>query len=294
MPRRSNDSEKSGDYNWRRLWETPSNKSQRRYARAWIHPLPGDPLICKALAIPKHPTGPSEFSTMTSNPANLAPEDQFLLWCQELEARQEEQARKVAELCEQANRLREENERLRTQLEADRDEQSREPPRPFPPFRPGKGKEAVVPDDIDLSADDKLSSGGSPLLRRSPSLNAAEDHSRKRSPCRSSRSVSIARRWMRREPSRDQRPPTPAHQYVPDRTGGLLRPVPNMYPPIGAAPHRKQFLPPPFGDYRTCFPLPLDSISWTMILPVAFPYHPSPCTTVLPIRTITCYIIIRQ
>ena len=98
MPRRSIDSQNYGDHNLCRLWETPSKKSQRRYARAWIHPLSGDPPIYKALAIPKHPTRPSKFSTMTSNPANLALEDQFLFWHQELEARQEEQARKVAEL----------------------------------------------------------------------------------------------------------------------------------------------------------------------------------------------------
>ena len=85
-----------------------------------VHPLPGDPPICKSLAIPKHPTGPSELSTMTNNPANLAPKDQFLLWRQELEARQEEQARQMAELCVQANQLREENERMRTQLEVGR------------------------------------------------------------------------------------------------------------------------------------------------------------------------------
>ena len=41
---------------------------------------------------------------------------------------------------------------------------------------------------------------------------------------------------MRREPSRDQRPPTPAHQYVPDRTRGFPLPVPSMYPSFEAAP----------------------------------------------------------
>ena len=168
-----------------------------------MHSLPGDPPICRALAIPKHPTGPSKFSTMTSNQANLASEDQFLLWRQELEARQEEQARQVAELREQVNRLREENERLQTQLEAGQAKQSREPPRPFSPSRPGKGKEAAMPDDIDLPADDELSSGSSSLPRHSPSPNAAEDHSRKRPPRRSSRTVSIARHRVRREPSRD-------------------------------------------------------------------------------------------
>ena len=180
MPRRTVSSQNSGDHNWRCLWETPSKKSQRRYARAWVHPLPGDPPTCKALAIPKHPFRPSEFSTMTSNLVNPAPEDQFLLWRQELEARQEEQARQVAELLVQANQLWEENERLRTQLEATRAEQSGEPPRPFPPSRPGKGKGIVAPDDINLPTDDELSSGSSPLPHRSPSPNATEAHSRKR------------------------------------------------------------------------------------------------------------------
>ena len=41
---------------------------------------------------------------------------------------------------------------------------------------------------------------------------------------------------MRRESSRDQRPPTPAHQYVPGRTGGFPRPVPTMYLPFEASP----------------------------------------------------------
>ena len=143
MLRRSSDSEESGHHNWRRLWETPSKKSQRRYVRAWVHLLLGDPPICKALATPKHPTGPLEFNVMTSNPANLAPEDQLLLWRQELEVRQEEQARQVAELREQVNQLHEENERLRTQLEVGRAGQSREPPRPFFLPVPAKVKKSL-------------------------------------------------------------------------------------------------------------------------------------------------------
>ena len=140
----------------------------------------------------------------------------------------------MAELQEQANRLREENEHLRTRSEAGQDKQSREPPRPFPPSRPGKGKEVVTPNDIDLPADDELSSGSSPLPRCSPSPNAAEAQSKKRPPRRSSRSVNVARRRVWREPSRGQRPPT--HQYVPDWAGGFPPPIPSMYPPLGAAP----------------------------------------------------------
>ena len=226
MPRRSSDFENSGDHNWRRLWETPSKKSQRRYARAWVHPLLGDLPISKASAIPKHPAVPSEFIAMTTNTANLTLEDQLLPWRKEMEVRQEEQARQMAELHEQANRLREENERLQTQLEADRVGQWREPPRPFPPSRPSKGKEVSPSNDVDLPADDELSFGSSPLPHRSPSPNAAEAHSRP--PRRSSRSISDARRRVRREPNMDQRPPTPAHQYVPDWAGG---------PPLTSAVH---------------------------------------------------------
>ena len=244
MPRRSIDSQNSGDHNWRRLWETSSKKSQRRYARAWIHPLPSIPPTCKALAIPEHPAGQSKFNTMTSNPTNLAPEDQFLLWRQELEARQEEQARQMAELRGQKNRLREENERLGAQLEASRAELSREPQPPFPSSRPGKGKEAALP-DIDLPADDELSSVSSLLMRRSPSPNAAEAHSRKRSSRQPTRSVSVARYRMWREPSKGQRPPMAARQYAPDPTGGLPQPLPSVYPPFGAPP------PPPPPPYTS-------------------------------------------
>ena len=203
MPRQSIDAQNSGNHNWRRLWEMPSKKSQRRYARAWVHPLLGDSPIYKALATPKHPVGPSGISIMTSNPMNLTPEDQFLLWHQELEARQEEQAKQVAELREQVNQLREENEYLRTQLKVDWVMQSREPSRPFPPTRTNKGKEVAAPNEVDLPADDELSSGSSPLPRRSPSPSAAEAHSRKRPPRRATRSISVVRRRARREPSRD-------------------------------------------------------------------------------------------
>ena len=188
-----------------------------------------------SLAIPKHPIGPSEFTVMASIPANLAPEDQFLIWRREMEVKQEEQARKMVELHEQTNRLREENEPLLTQLEAGRAEQSLEPARPFPPSHPGKGKEVVAPDDIDLSVDDEISSGSSPLPSRSPSPNATEAQFIKRAPHRSSRFISVARRRVRKEPNKDQRPPTPAQQYVPDQAGGFPPPVPSMYPPIRAA-----------------------------------------------------------
>ena len=93
-----------------------------------------------------------------------------------------------------------------------------------------------MPDDIDLPEDDELSSGSSPLPRRSPSPNAAEAQSRKRPPRRSSQSTNVARYRVRRELNRDQRLSTPAHQYVPDQARGFPLPVPSIYPSFGAAP----------------------------------------------------------
>ena len=93
MFRRSSGSENSGDYNWRRLWVILSRKSQRRYARAWVHSFPNDLPLHEVLVVPAYPTGLSESITMFSNPANQPIEDPFLRWSQEMEAKQEEHAR---------------------------------------------------------------------------------------------------------------------------------------------------------------------------------------------------------
>ena len=99
MFRRSSDSENFGDHNWRHLWETPSRKSQRRYARAWVHPLPSDLPLHEVLVVPAHPTGPSESVTMSSNLANQPIEDPFLHWSKEMEAKQADQVRQMAKNC---------------------------------------------------------------------------------------------------------------------------------------------------------------------------------------------------
>ena len=87
MIQRSSDSENSGDYNWRRLWETPNRKSQRRYVRAWVHLLLGDLPLHEILVVPAHPTGPLESVTMSSNPTNQPIKDPFLHWRQDMEAK---------------------------------------------------------------------------------------------------------------------------------------------------------------------------------------------------------------
>ena len=221
MLRRSSDSEDSGDYNWRRLWETPNRKSQRRYARAWVHPLPSDLPLPKILVVPAHPTGSSEFIAMSSNPMNQPIEDQFLRWRQEMEAKQEEQAKQIAELREHANRLQQENERLRTRLEINRAENPQATAHHVPLTQTNKGKEPALPDHSDPPANDELSSDSSPLPRRSLPQNNAEAESRKRPPRHSSRAISGARRWMQREASRDIPHSKLAPEHTPTRFRGM-------------------------------------------------------------------------
>ena len=141
---------------------------------------------------------------MSSNPANQPIEDPFLRWRQEMEAKQEEQARQMAELREHANRLQQENERLRACLETNGVENPQGAAQPVPLTRADKGKGLALPDHSDHLADDELPSDSSPFPRRSPPQNNAEAESRKRPPCQSSWAVSVARCRMRREAIRDR------------------------------------------------------------------------------------------
>ena len=64
--------------------------------------------------------------------------------------------------------------------------------------------------------------------------------------------------------------------------------------PLGLLPLHTCFSPPSSGDHRTFSPLPSVNISWITNLLVASLYRPSPCTTALLIRTITCCISTKQ
>ena len=89
----------------------------------------------------------------------------------------------MVELRKHANRLQQENERLRTRLETNRGENSRGPIHPAPLAQLNKGKEPILMGESDPPADDELSSCSSPLLDRSPPHNNAEAESKKRPPC---------------------------------------------------------------------------------------------------------------
>ena len=162
---------------------TPSRKSQRRYARAWVHLLPSDLPLQEILVVPAHPTGPSESVTMSSNLANQPIEDPFLLWRQEMEAKQEEQARQMVELREHANHLQQENEHLRARLETNGVENPQGAAQPVPLTQADKRKGPALPNHSDHPTDDEFSSDNSPLPRRSPPQNNVEAESRKRPSC---------------------------------------------------------------------------------------------------------------
>ena len=121
-----------------------------------------------------------------------------------MDAKHEEQARQMSELSEQANLLQHENERLRTRLETNRGDNSKGPIHPTPPAQPNKGKEPILMGESDPPTDDELSSSSSSLIALSPPKNNAKAKSKKRPPCRSSRSVSGARHRVPREASRDR------------------------------------------------------------------------------------------
>ena len=88
---------------------------------------------------------------MSSNPANQPIEDPFLRWRQEMEAKQEEQARKMAELRENANHLLQENECLWARLETNGVENPQGAAQPVPITRADKGKGPALPAPIEIS-----------------------------------------------------------------------------------------------------------------------------------------------
>ena len=132
--------------------------------------------------LPAHPIGQSELIAMSSNLVNPPIEDQFLRWHQEMEAKQEEQARQMDEFREHADRLHQENDHLRTHLESNGLDNPQGVAQNVPLATVNKGKEPVLPDHSDHQADDEFSSDSSPLPCHSPPLSNAEAESRKRPP----------------------------------------------------------------------------------------------------------------
>ena len=173
---------------------------------------------------------------MANNLENQSLEDQFLRWHQDMETKQEEQARQIAELRNRADHLQQENNRLGARLEEDRGENARGSNYPTPPVKQNRGKEPILPSYGDATVDDELSYGSSPLPDLSPLKNNVEAESRKRPSCRSSRSVNGMHRRVQREISRERRQSEQAPENVPTWHRGIVPPLPFMYPTFGVAP----------------------------------------------------------
>ena len=148
----------------------------------------------------------------------------------------------MAELREHANRLQQENKRLRTRLETNRAENPQGAAQHVPPTQTNKGKEPALPNHSDPLADDELSSYSPPLPHRSPPQNNAEAESRKRPPRHSSRAIS----------GRPHSELVPEH--VPTWFGGM----PPQFLPAQYPPHATFYLPirgphdmqsPPLGQH---------------------------------------------
>ena len=94
-----------------------------------------------------------------------SPKDQFLHWRQDMDKKQEEQARHMRELQEHAKRLQRENDCLRVQVEKRHDlgeGDAQDGGQAKHPTVRNKGKKPIIPNDADALADDELSSGSSP------------------------------------------------------------------------------------------------------------------------------------
>ena len=102
---------------------------------------------------------------MSRNPMIRLPEDQFLHWRQDIEKKQEEQARKMRELQDLVEHLQCENDHLRAQVEKRHNlggGDAQDSGKARHPTVRDKGKKPIVPYAADILIDDELSSGSSP------------------------------------------------------------------------------------------------------------------------------------
>ena len=177
---------------------------------------------------------------MTSIPMNQSLEDQFLHWRQDMERKQEEQARQMKELIGQAEHLRCKSDQLRAQIEKNRkDEQAND--RDVQPIARNKEKGLVVPNDVDTPADDELSSRSSLSQNLLPAKNTRESirtRSRKRpSPHHTfSDTVSGASHGVKKEAGTRQYRPGQALENPPILPSGTMPPMPPTHPAFGTTP----------------------------------------------------------
>ena len=94
----------------------------------------------------------------------------------------------------------------------------------------------------------------------------------------------------REKPARTDASQSQLMNMCPNNPGALPHRYHPCTLPSGWLPPQICFSPPPSEDHRTYSPRLSVNIFWIMILPTASLCRPSPCTTILPIRMITCCI----
>ena len=80
--------------NWSRMWEA-NKKSRQHAARAWLQRFSSCPPLPRTLSTPSSAFNLPKAIAMSNNPMHQTPKDQFLHWRQEMERKQEEQARQM-------------------------------------------------------------------------------------------------------------------------------------------------------------------------------------------------------
>ena len=180
---------------------------------------------------------------MSTNPMIQLSEDQFLNWCQDMERKQEEQARQMKELQGQIEKVQRENDQLRAQIEksCDRGKDLGDSGRVAQLIACNRGKEPISPDDVDTQADDELSSSSSLSLSLSLANNALEStkirsHKRHSPYPTFNDGVSGACRGARKEAGRRHNRPDQAPKNLPILLLGTLLPMLPVHPTFGAAP----------------------------------------------------------
>ena len=104
------------------------------------------------------------------------------------------------------------------------------------PWLNKKGKEPILPNNSDATADDKLSSGSSPLPDLPPLKNNVEAESRKRPSRRSNRFISGMHRRAQKEISKEQQQSEQALENVSTWHRGMAPSFLFVYPTFGATP----------------------------------------------------------
>ena len=179
---------------------------------------------------------------MSTNLMIQSPKDQFLHWRQDMERKQEEQARYLKELQAHAERLQRENDQLWAQIERSRDlgKEVRDSGRAVQLIARYKGKKPIIPNDVDTLADDELSSSSSlyPSLSLTRMLGRARRRLRKRplSLPTFSNAISGASRRTRKEARRRQNRLDQALRNPSMLPSGTMPPLPLVHPAFGTWP----------------------------------------------------------